>query len=175
MYTIASACQNSRLQEVEFSLKAFIYLAGRTAAARVRAGRAPAHPRHGAEPSGSREQPRGKTGKAANQAAQKFLGTSRPRPSSCQLHSANVWPQTKRTRNYTCPTSGIPPGCPHVDIFLEETCLYSGMECLYWDIFLSWFLCKQALKMNGAGLFFFPFPFTNKHPQKEFPPCSGSW
>lgn len=51
VYTIASACQDSCLQEVEFSLKAFIYLPGRNAAARVSTGSVPAHPRHGAEPS----------------------------------------------------------------------------------------------------------------------------
>lgn len=47
--------------------------------------------------------------KLASKAVLKFLGTSRPRPSSCQLHSANIWPQTKSTGNYTCPAPGIPP------------------------------------------------------------------
>lgn len=150
VYTIASVCQASCLQEMEFSLKAFIYLPDRNAvlplccADTVRTWSVHAHWRHVAKPllssSGytwaeatsrsceeSSGQPWRQAWELASKAVLKFLGTSRPRPSSCQLHSANIWPQTKRTGNYTCPTSGIPPvlsSCGH----------FSGIKLpLFWN------------------------------------------
>lgn len=168
VYTIASVCQAARLQEMEFSSKASMYLPDRNAAASASPaprGRredtvCPRTPERRGKPlsreaagtygqRGHVEIRRGGLGAAAGRAGNppaerlgNFWELQDP-----DLHHVNYILQISGPRQKALETThaqllGYLLFCPHADIFLEQNCLDSGMECLYWGIFLSWFLCK---------------------------------